>query len=267
MRTQLVEQAANMSLADRLKNERNYAQELMNAGKNEEAVQADHTVEQEMKTLDPQQWKLSGSDLLTHEAIACLRMGEVQNCCDHNNANSCLLPISGSGIHTRQEGSRNAIKCLLEALKIQPDDLAARWLLNIAYMTVGEYPQKVPARWLIPLKDYGGEAAHEEVLQRRTPIWDWTFWAVSGSVTMEDFEGNGLLDLLISSFDRTVNCAIFATTATAPSPSAPKKSGLLGEIGGLNIITTDYNNGWKPRHCRAARRMVGARADIFRFRF
>ena len=34
--------------------------------------------------------------------------------------------------------------------------------------------------------------------------------------------------------------------AMARSPSAPKKSGLLGEVGGLNIITTDYNNDGRP---------------------
>ena len=74
-----------------------------------------------------------------------MRLGEQQNCCDRNNSRSCLLPISGSGIHTKQEGSRGAIQCLLEALKLQPDNIAARWLLNIAYMTVGEYPGKFPA--------------------------------------------------------------------------------------------------------------------------
>src|SRR6516165_4100395 len=28
--------------------------------------------------------------------------------------------------------------------------LAYRWLMNIAYMTLGEYPQQVPPQWLIP---------------------------------------------------------------------------------------------------------------------
>ena len=44
------------------------------------------------------------------------------------------------------------------ALRENPDDLAARWLLNLAQMTLGQYPDQVPASQLIPpevfLSDY-----------------------------------------------------------------------------------------------------------------
>jgi len=45
----------------------------------------------------------------------------------------------------------------------------------------------------------------------------------SGSVIMEDFEGRGLLDLMISSARPGASFAIFITTATALSPNAPKR--------------------------------------------
>ena len=245
LHAKLVEQGTNMSLPDRLSTEEKYADELLNAGKTEEAVQAYRSLEQEVQILEPQTWQRAGSTLLTREAVACLRMGEQQNCCDHNNANSCLLPISGSGVHVRQEGSRKAIQCLLDALKLQPGNLSARWLLNIAYMTIGEYPHKLPAKWLVPLKNFGGEAAMQKFVNG-APAMGLDILGLSGSVAMEDFEGNGLLDLLISSFEPDTSLRYFHNNGDGTFTERTKESGLVGETGGLNFITTDYNNDGRP---------------------
>jgi hypothetical protein len=245
MRAQLAALPASTSPIERVNREDKYAQELLNAGKPEEAFEAYCSVQKEVQGLGPEIWKSSGPELLTHEAVACLRLGEVQNCCDHNNANSCLLPITGSGIHKRQEGSRNAIKCLLEALQMQPDNLSARWLLNIAYMTIGEYPQKVPAKWLIPLKDYGGEATMRKFVNA-APAMGLDLLGQSGSIAMEDFEGNGLLDLLISSSNVNGQLRYFHNNGDGTFTEHTREAGLLGEIGGLNMITTDYNNDGRP---------------------
>ncbi len=56
-----------------------------------------------------------------------------------------LLPIRGTGLHRLPRGSRGAIREFLKALEARPDHLGARWLLNIAAMTLGEYPEGVPA--------------------------------------------------------------------------------------------------------------------------
>ena len=51
---------------------------------------------------------------------------------------SCLLPIRGQGVHKRREGSARAIE-ILDALPARrsPTTCSARWLLNIAHMTLG----------------------------------------------------------------------------------------------------------------------------------
>ena len=38
-------------------------------------------------------------------------------------------------------------------------DLAARWLLNLAYQTLGEHPDAVPEAWLIPQERFA--SAHD----------------------------------------------------------------------------------------------------------
>ncbi len=50
-----------------------------------------------------------------------------------------------------------------------PGDLRVRWLLNIAAMTLGEYPEKVPPRFLIPVGTVPLEARPRAVRERRDP--------------------------------------------------------------------------------------------------
>ena len=69
-----------------------------------------------------------------------MRIGEMTNCLADHNPDSCLAPITGRGVHRFQEGSRSAIRILIEVLQQEPGNLSARWLFNIACMTVGDYP-------------------------------------------------------------------------------------------------------------------------------
>ena len=48
---------------------------------------------------------------------------------------------------------REAVGQLTQYLETVPDDLRIRWLLNLAIMTLGEYPAQVPRDWLIPMDE------------------------------------------------------------------------------------------------------------------
>ena len=91
--------------------------------------------------------------LIFRLGVAYVRLGETQNCCLRNEPESCILPIRGVGIHTLKEGSKRAIDYFTEVLNATPEALSihlrARWLLNIAYMTVGTYPGDVPKAHLM----------------------------------------------------------------------------------------------------------------------
>ena len=88
------------------------------------------------------------------EAMRYLGIGETQNCCKKNSPESCIMPIRGAGIHLRPEASQNAIRLFGLVLSRTPHNdgrhLIARWLLNVAHMTLGSYPDGVPAAWRIP---------------------------------------------------------------------------------------------------------------------
>jgi hypothetical protein len=223
-----------------------YADELLKAGKTEEALREYHLVQSQVEAGAPPTFKQGAEKYLwMQEAIGYMRLGEQQNCCASNNSYSCLLPISGTGVHTKQYGSRQAIVCLTRLLKAYPDSLQPRWLLNIAYMTLGEYPRNVPPQWLIPLKVFGGEHPMKK-FYNAAPLMGLDLLGWAGSVIMEDFEGNGRLDLMISSQRPDGQLRYFRNNGDGTFTERTRQSGLTGEVSGLNLITTDYNNDGRP---------------------
>jgi hypothetical protein len=179
------------------------------------------------------------------QAIAYLRQGEQDNCLLNHNADSCLFPVQGGGVHRDQRGSRAAIGVLMGHLDRSLGDLKAQWLLNVAHMTVGEYPDKVPAKWLIDPK----YLASDYDLKRFPDIADKTGlsrYGLAGGAIAEDFDGDGFLDLMVSSWDLRGQLQFFHNNADGTFTERTKQAGLMGEIGGLNIMQTDFNNDGHP---------------------
>src|SRR5262249_8340769 len=92
--------------------------------------------------------------ILYFQGVTALRRGENDNCIMCRGETSCILPISPAAVHTRPEGSRLAIVHFTECLRQFPDDLEVRWLLNLAHMTLGEYPDKVDPRFRLDLSRF-----------------------------------------------------------------------------------------------------------------
>jgi tetratricopeptide (TPR) repeat protein len=173
--------------------------------------------------------------------VAYMRLGESQNCVARHTSESCLVPIKGSGVHVDQTGSRNAIRIFTEILDGTPDDLASRWLLNIAYQTVGEYPDKVPARHLIPLATFDSD---EELPRFRdvAPKLGLNTHSLAGGVIIDDFDGDGRLDIVESTMDPRGNMHYFANAGDGTFPDRTAEAGLTGILGALNMVQADYDN-------------------------
>jgi hypothetical protein len=173
------------------------ANQLLEAGESAEAVQE---LEQ-TRELAHQKGALSTQlDAAIHDllGIAYLRVGEQENCLHHHNADSCLFPIRGAGIHMAERGARGAIREYTALLESNPTDLNARWLLNIAYMALGQHHKSVPASWLIAPETFNSEY---DVKRFRdiAPAVGLNFTGHAGGSIAEDFNGDGFIDLMVSS--------------------------------------------------------------------
>lgn len=178
-------------------------------------------------------------------ALAYLRTGEAQNCIWNHNVESCLIPIQGKGVHAHRLGSSEAIK-VLSALLENPASSANslpmyRWLLNIAYMTLGEYPGGVPKQWLIPPKafesDYDIGRFRDVALRKGLQIT-----GRAGGAIMDDFDNDGHLDLMVSSWGNRDPIRYFHNRGDATFTEQTEQAGLTGLVGGLDIFQADYDN-------------------------
>ena len=79
----------------------------------------------------------------------------------------CLFPLTTGPVRTPGPQTRKrAIEHFLSFLKQKPDELEVRWLLNLAYMTLGRYPDEVPPAYLIPPAAFAS-AGRRRALPRR----------------------------------------------------------------------------------------------------
>jgi len=177
--------------------------------------------------------------------VAWMRLGETQNCCRRNTPESCIVPIRGAGIHTDPEGSKQAISCFTEVLRNSSEDsplrLGARWLLNIAYMTLGEYPEHVPGPYLIPRKVFESDEPfpHFHSVAKGLGLDTFSLW---GGAIADDFDNDGYLDLVVSTSDPEGQMRFFRNNQDGTFSDCTTEAGLNGLFGGLNMVQADHDN-------------------------
>ncbi|MGB3773850.1 MAG: CRTAC1 family protein [Leeuwenhoekiella sp.] len=220
------------------------AHALLYAGKTQEAI-----------TILTRMWEDSKKGLLryklsSHEeesigpllAISYMRLGEQQNCIHHHDAAaSCIIPIQPEGFHQLQQGSRKAIALYEEFLAKNSHDYKSKWLLNIAYMTLGEYPEKVPPQYLIA-EDFFESEYPLKKFEDIAPKLGLNVNDLSGGGIVDDFNNDNLLDVLVSSWLASGNLHYFINKGDGTFKEETASSGLGKIMGGLNMVQADYNN-------------------------
>ena len=174
-------------------------------------------------------------------ALAYLRVGEQENCAMMHGQKACLFPLQKSAIHAMPRGAEGAVRELSALLEADPNDAQSEWLLNVAYMQLGRYPKDVPARWLIPEQRFASEYPLPEFPQLAAAAGI-DIMGHAGGVAVEDFDGDGRLDVMVTSSGPLDQMHLFHNNGDGTFTDVTRKSGLMGEIGGLNLVLTDYNN-------------------------
>ncbi len=178
-------------------------------------------------------------------AIAYLRLGEEENCLALHRAGSCILPIAEDARHVEQRGSKAAMAELIALLAEKPTP-GLRWLLNLAAMTLGEYPDGVPAEHRLPRRLLAGETSELPRFVDRAAEFGLSAAGLSGGVVTEDFDGDGRLDVMVSSWGLHDPLRLFRNQGNGTFAEAGTAAGLGDELGGLNLIHADDNNDGHP---------------------
>ena len=173
-------------------------------------------------------------------AISYMRKGEQDNCILNHNDESCIIPLSPKAQHINREGSSKAIEYLMECLEMDPFDFENQYLLNTAYMSLGGYPDDVPEEFLIPQSYFD---------QHNFPKFHDIAGALgvdvnhmSGGVCLDDFNNDGYLDIMVSSWGYQDQIRYFENDRMGGFIDKTSATGLLGVTGGLNLKHADYNN-------------------------
>jgi VCBS repeat protein/ASPIC/UnbV protein len=230
-----------LPFAERVRLRLTLTAELVNAGRVAAALAMLQALEGDVRTNDPAGWRQYQGRVRMLQALAYLRMAEDQNCHLASTRDACLAPIRGQGVHVRREGATQAARALDEVLRVEPDHLRARWLLNIAHMTLGTYPDGVPVRQRVPPAAFASafplprfdNVAAEAGLD---------LYALSGGAILDDFDGDGRLDLMVSSIGFADQLRLFHNAGGGRFEDRTDRAGLTGEVGGLNLVQADYDN-------------------------
>jgi len=192
--------------------------------------------------LEPPEHSTLGGHARFWLGVAHLRDGEQRNCIAAHSAESCIVPLAGRGVHADKGPGRAAVAVFNELLDGRPTepwiDPAATWLLNIAYMTIGEFPDGVPIvrrAELFAAPDFPRFAQVAGSLG--LDVFD-----LAGGVVVDDINGDGLLDVLFSTSDTRGELRLFTNVGDEGFRDDTAKAGLTGLPGGLNMVQADYDN-------------------------
>ncbi len=178
--------------------------------------------------------------------INALRRGEEDNCIGCVGPSSCIFPIGQDALHTQPAGSREAVRWFMTYLDEWPGDLRIRWLLNIASMTLGEHPRKVPSQFLIASELFGSslQAGRFENVAKRVGL-NSRGPDLAGGCIFDDFTGDGRPDVLTTTFDVSHGASIHVNVGDGTFVDRSEAFGLGEQVYALNAVRADFNNdGW-----------------------
>jgi hypothetical protein len=168
---------------------------LLQVNRLDESLAEIGKIRSSVKALDLPLLEVNDVYLSIREALCHMRRGELANCLSNHNADSCLLPLRGGGIYRLRDDSNQATNVLTRLLERYPGNLTARWLLNVAHMTLGGYPGHVPTQWLIPPHVFNSDHDVGRFRDVASGV-GLGLTELSGGALVDDFDGDGNLDEL-----------------------------------------------------------------------
>lgn len=218
------------------------AQTLLHAGRAQQAIDVLRAVQTQLRNGALYGFGTNLREIQALLAAAHLRRAQEENCLDGSATASCLLfPLARKDAYPRESHARSAIELFTKVLERTRRNREARWLLNLAHMTVGQYPGQVPDSLVIPPRALASE--HEVApFTDVAPDVGLAEMGLSGGSILEDFDGDGDLDAMASSWGLNDQLRYYRNDGSGTFTDRTVEAGLEGLVGGLNLVHGDYNN-------------------------
>ena len=173
--------------------------------------------------------------------IAYLHKSEMENDAYRNPGDRCIFPPQTGVQYQHPDDSKKSIEYLTKYLEREPHAYDVRWLLNVAYMTLGGYPDAVPQKYLIaPSLFKSAESVGRFV--DVAPAAGIKTYDEAGGIIVDDFDNDGLLDVVLSDVDQCGPLRFFHNNGDGTFTDRTVQAGLSDQLGGLNLLQADYNN-------------------------
>jgi hypothetical protein len=181
------------------------------------------------------------ADMLQSLGVAHLHKAEMDNGIYRAPGDRCLLSVRGGTPLAKTDDFDKAVDYFTKLLGARTDDIEATWLLNVGYMSTGGYPGLVSSRYVMPPTNF---ASAEDVgrfvdVAAKSGV---DSFSSAGGVIVDDFNNDGQLDILTSNFDSCGQMQLFQRGPNGLFVDRAAQAGLSEQLGGLNLLQTDYNN-------------------------
>ncbi len=183
------------------------------------------------------------SKVMTYNSAALIyiKTSEVKNCVIPGGSIVCQLPTDNNYKQSYKIYSYKAIDVINEWLIIHPQNLKAKWLLNLVYMSIGEYPESISKDLLIEVPGQNLSFVDTEFIDVSIESGIYNV-DLAGGVIFDDFNNDGYADLITSTWDPCSSMKLYLNNGVNGFKDITENSNLSSQLGGLNIISTDYNN-------------------------
>ncbi len=181
------------------------------------------------------------AQLARTRGIVYLRIAERQNCVLGSSPDRCLFPLAGGGVHRHREPARTARSAYLLFLRFFPYDVTSRWILNILSMAIGDYPEGVEPRYRLPPLPLPAREAVGRFVDV-APAAGVAAVNNCGGVVVDDFDRDGRLDIVTSTFDPEGPLLHFRSAGDGTFEDVSTRSRTDDQLGGLNLVGTDYDD-------------------------
>ena len=180
--------------------------------------------------------------LLSPLILAHLQAAEDANCVLHRSASSCILPLQPEAVHRRRDDAVRAGDLSLELLRLLPGNPEVGWILNLSRMLSGDYPTGVPEGSRLPAAAIAPEVDDFEPWVDRSRELGMDQVDLAGGAIVDDFDGDGLLDLVTSTWDPCDSIKAFRNDGKGGFENVTEAWGLDEQLGAFNILQADYDN-------------------------